>query len=82
MTHMGGVAVGVIRAALRPLAQRVWGEGGLALQLHTHVIEQVQWPSPSCCTRGTLLRSGIPSGYRFRTGFSSLYLMSSLSIES
>ena len=65
MTHMGGVAVEVIRAALRPLAQRVWGGGGLALQLHTHVIEQVQWPSPSCCTRGTLLRSGIPSGYRF-----------------
>ena len=27
MTHMGGVAVGVIRTALSPLAQRVWGEG-------------------------------------------------------
>ena len=67
MTHMGGVAVGVIRAALRPLAQRVWGGGGLALQLHTHVIEQVQWLSRSCCTRGTLLRSGIPSGYHFET---------------
>ena len=48
MTHMAGVAVGVIRAALRPLAQRVWGRAGLALQLHTHVVEQVQWPSPSC----------------------------------
>ena len=25
MTHMGGVAGGVIGTALRPLAQRVWG---------------------------------------------------------
>ena len=82
MTHMGGVAVEVIRAALRPLAQRVWG--GVALHCNcTHMSSsKCSGLVPPVALVARYSAQEFPQITVLKHGFSNLYLMSSLSIES
>ena len=79
---MGGVAGGVIRAALRTLAQRVWG--GLALHCNcTHMSSsKCSGLVPPVALVARYSAQEFPQVTVLKNGFSSLYLMSSFSLES